>query len=203
MGKYFQYTVFGRSVNPIPPTPASLFKTIEIYFTLIWQVKVASFICSSNAMKLLRIFTVCFPLKSLLVYKQNDSIILTVYHRLKVSFFQKIRCVFQISKKKNIPKTILNLKFKFPSNNNKVLLVGNLNFKHSDQSIASTKTKYIKLNTRTPIFLITFNFCIHFKRENFFFSFFFLVAPVKVYKKVVTFSIKTTKNILGLGTYIP
>ena len=40
-----------------------------------------------------------------------------------------------------------------------------------DQSIESTKTKYIKLNTKTQIFFkITFNFCIHFKRENFFFS---------------------------------
>ena len=63
-----------------------------------------------------------------------------------------------------------------------------------DQSIASTKTKYIKLNTKTQIFLkITFDFCIHFKRENFFFSFCFLVAPVKVYKKVVKFSFKRQK----------
>ena len=38
----------------------------------------------------------------------------------------------------------------------------------NDQSIASTKTKYIKLKTKTQIlFLITFDFCIHFKRENF------------------------------------
>ena len=63
-----------------------------------------------------------------------------------------------------------------------------------DQSIASTKTKYIKLNTKTQIFfLTTFDFCIHFKRENFFFSFCFLVAPVKVYKKVVKFSFKRQK----------
>ena len=40
-----------------------------------------------------------------------------------------------------------------------------------DQSIASTKTKYIKLNTKT-LFLISFDFCIHFKRENFFFLLF-------------------------------
>ena len=46
---------------------------------------------------------------------------------------------------------------------------------------------------RSMIFLITFNFCIHFKRENFFFSFCFLVAPVKVYKKVVKFSFKRQK----------
>ena len=39
----------------------------------------------------------------------------------------------------------------------------------NDQSIASTKTKYIKLNTKTPIFfLLTFDFCIHFKWEIFF-----------------------------------
>ena len=37
-----------------------------------------------------------------------------------------------------------------------------------DQSIASTKTKYIK---------ITFNFCIHFKRENFFFLLLFSCRP--------------------------
>ena len=37
-----------------------------------------------------------------------------------------------------------------------------------DQSIASTKTKYIKLNTKTNFLKITFNFCIHFERENFF-----------------------------------
>ena len=41
-------------------------------------------------------------------------------------------------------------------------------FDLTDQSIASTKTKYIKLYTKTNIFLITFNFCIHFKREDFF-----------------------------------
>ena len=35
----------------------------------------------------------------------------------------------QISKKKYSKKTILNLKFKFPTNNSKVLLAGNLNFK--------------------------------------------------------------------------
>ena len=48
-----------------------------------------------------------------------------------------------------------------------------------DQSIASTKTKYIKLNTKTQFLKITFNFCIHFKRENFFFSFCFLVKCIK------------------------
>ena len=48
-----------------------------------------------------------------------------------------------------------------------------------DQSIASTKTKYVKLKTKTQIlFLITFDFCIHFKKENFFFSLCFLVPPI-------------------------
>ena len=59
-----------------------------------------------------------------------------------------------------------------------------------DQSIASTKIKYIKLKTKTQIlFLITFDFCIHFKEKTFF-SFCFLV---KVYKKVVKFSFKRQK----------
>ena len=31
----------------------------------------------------------------------------------KGGFFQRVQLVFQISKKKNIPKTILSLKFKF------------------------------------------------------------------------------------------
>ena len=35
----------------------------------------------------------------------------------------------QISKKKIFQKTILSLKFKFPANNSKVFLAGNLNFK--------------------------------------------------------------------------
>ena len=34
---------------------------------------------------------------------------------------------------------------------------------------------------------------MHFKRGNFFFSFCFLVAPAKVYKKVVKFSFKRQK----------
>ena len=53
------------------------------------------------------------------------------YHLFKVAFFQKVRCVFQISKspKKIFQKTILNLKFKFPAKNTLLLLAGNLNFK--------------------------------------------------------------------------
>ena len=61
-----------------------------------------------------------------------------------------------------------------------------------DLSIGSIETKYIKLNTKTPIFLIIFDFCIHFK-ENFFFSFCFFVTHIKVYKKVVKFSFKQQK----------
>jgi hypothetical protein len=50
---------------------------------------------------------------------------------LKGSFFRKVRCVFKSPnlQKKIFQKAILNLKFKFPANNNKVLLAGNLNFK--------------------------------------------------------------------------
>ena len=53
-------------------------------------------------------------------------------YSLKVAFFQKVGFVFldlQISKKIYSKKTILKLKYKFPTNNSKVLLVGNLNFK--------------------------------------------------------------------------
>ena len=35
-----------------------------------------------------------------------------------------------------------------------------------------------------------FDFVIHFKKKTFFFSFCFLVAPIKVYKKVIKFSFK-------------
>ena len=51
------------------------------------------------------------------------------------------------------------------------------------------KTKSIK----THFFKITFNSCIDFKKENFLFSFCFLVPPVKVYKKVVKFSFTQQK----------
>ena len=66
-------------------------------------------------------------------------------------------------------------------------------FEIIDQSITSTKTKCIKLNTKTQIFLMTLDFCIHFESKNFFFSFGFLVAPVKVYKKVVKISFRRQK----------
>ena len=62
-----------------------------------------------------------------------------------------------------------------------------------DLSIGSTKTKYLKLNTKTQILLkITFDFVIHFKKKTFF-SFCFLVAPVKVYKKFIKFPFKRQK----------
>ena len=43
---------------------------------------------------------------------------------LKVAFFQKVRFVFQISQsqKQIFPKTILNLKLKFPAKNTSLLL---------------------------------------------------------------------------------
>ena len=65
-----------------------------------------------------------------------------------------------------------------------------------DLSIGSTKTKSIKLNTKTQFFfIIAFDFCIHFKKENFF-SFGFLVQWInqKCIKK--SFHLHN-KNILG------
>ena len=65
------------------------------------------------------------------IYYQFDVLVnlvlkylLNTFAVLKVAFFQKVRCVFQISKSpKNIfQKTILNLKFKFPANNTLLLL---------------------------------------------------------------------------------
>ena len=63
----------------------------------------------------------------------NNKIKLLTHTQLKVAFFQKVRCVFQISKSqtKIFRKTILSLKFKFPANNSKVFLAGSLNFKFS------------------------------------------------------------------------
>ena len=50
---------------------------------------------------------------------------------IKVAFFQKVRFVIHISKspKKIFQKSILDLKFKFPTNFSILLLAGNLNFK--------------------------------------------------------------------------
>ena len=53
-----------------------------------------------------------------------------------------------------------------------------------DLSIGSTKTKYLKLNTKTQlIFLIKVDFCIHFKKENFFSPSVFLSPPIQIVKK--------------------
>ena len=60
-------------------------------------------------------------------------------------------------------------------------------------SVGSTETKYIKLDSKTKFFNITFDFCIYFNKENFFFSFCFLVPPVKVYKNIVKFSFTQQK----------
>ena len=52
--------------------------------------------------------------------------------KVKGGFFQEVRCVFQISKspkKKLFRNTILDLKFKFPTNFSTLLLTANLNFK--------------------------------------------------------------------------
>ena len=53
------------------------------------------------------------------------------------------------------------------------------------------KPKNIKLNTKTQFFFNNIQLLCTLK--NFFFSFCFLVAPVKVYKKVVKFSFKRQK----------
>ena len=48
---------------------------------------------------------------------------------LKDSFFSESVIRFSNLQKRIFQKTILNLRFKFPANNSKVLLAGNLNFK--------------------------------------------------------------------------
>ena len=55
----------------------------------------------------------------------------------------------------------------------------------------------MKLNTKTQIFFqyhSTLKY-VHFKKKTFFLSFCFLVAPTKVYKKVIKFSFKRQKKI--------
>ena len=65
----------------------------------------------------------------------------------------------------------------------------------NDLSVSSTKTKYIKLNTKTKKKFNNIRLLYKYtlKEKTFFFSFCFLVAPVKVYKKVVKFSFKQQK----------
>ena len=63
-----------------------------------------------------------------------------------------------------------------------------------DLSIGSTETKYIKLNTKTQIyFVITFDFCIHFKKKNFFSPFVFLSPLSKCIKKSSNFHLNDKK----------
>ena len=64
-----------------------------------------------------------------------------------------------------------------------------------DLSIGSTETKYIKLNTKTQIyFVVTFDFCINFRKENFFFSTFFFSSPLsKCIKKLSNFHLHNKK----------
>ena len=55
-----------------------------------------------------------------------------IFFHPKGGFFSESAICFsnlQISKKKYSKKNILNLKFKFPANNSKVLMAENLNFK--------------------------------------------------------------------------
>ena len=63
----------------------------------------------------------------------------------------------------------------------------------NDLSFTSTKTKHVKLNTKTQFFLITLDFCIHFERENFFSPFVVFSPLSKCIKKVVKFSFKRQK----------
>ena len=73
-----------------------------------------------------------------------------------------------------------------------------LKFITYDLSIGSTETKYIKLNSKTQFFFITFDFCIHFKRENFFLLLFSYPPLSKCIEKLSNFHFKT-KNILGFS----
>ena len=56
--------------------------------------------------------------------KSNDFLIRWLFLESAIRFSN-----LQISKKKYSKKTILSLKFKFPANNSKMFLAGNLNFK--------------------------------------------------------------------------
>ena len=80
----------------------------------------------STSQPILRIF---LPFSKLRIYVK------TAY--LKVASSQKVRCVFQISKK-IFQKTILNLKFKFPANNSKMILN---NVIYNQFSLAGAQTR--------------------------------------------------------------
>ena len=64
-----------------------------------------------------------------------------------------------------------------------------------DLSIGSAETKYIKLNTKTYFFLITFNFVIHFKKKTFFSPSVFLSPLSKCIKKSSNFHLNNNKKI--------
>ena len=57
------------------------------------------------------------------------SISFFLFHTAKGGFFSESAMCFSNLQKTIFQKTILNLKFKFPANNSKVLLARNLNFK--------------------------------------------------------------------------
>ena len=65
-------------------------------------------------------------------------------------------------------------------------------------SIGSTETKNIKLNTKTHFFKVTFDFCIHFKKENFFSPSVFLSPCQSVLKSRQIFNY-ITKSIFGFS----
>ena len=77
------------------------------------------------------------------------------------------------------------------------IVVPGADFRFYDLSIGSTETKYIKLNTKTQIIsLTTFDFCIHFQRENFFTPSVFLSPLSKCIKKSSNFHLHN-KNYFG------
>ena len=62
-----------------------------------------------------------------------------------------------------------------------------------DLSVAYAKYQIRILNTKTQFFLITFDFVIHFKKENFFLLLSGCPPLFKVYKEVVKFSFTQQK----------
>ena len=63
--------------------------------------------------------------------REAFSVLFCMRVYVKVAFCQKVPCVFQISKslKRIFRKTLLSLKCKFPTNNSKLFLAENFNFK--------------------------------------------------------------------------
>ena len=77
---------------------------------------------------------------------------------VKVAFFQKVRFVYQILKKKSSKKTILNLKFKFPANNSVLKLAGN--FKSSLEHLLLFSRLTFRRNDEISTFDICFSIVI-------------------------------------------